>query len=93
MTLDLLQRLDIRVSLIPMEGRLQGETIELSNGYLILIRESLTDEAKWTAFLHEMTHILEKHFGRPALVEEIEDEANAIDPAARYTTVLFEAAS
>ncbi len=91
MTLDLLRRLDIRISLIPMEGRLHGETIELTNGYLILIKESLSDEAKWAAFLHELEHIIKAHFGRQIPVEDVENEANAIDPAARFAAEWFDA--
>jgi hypothetical protein len=71
-TPEYLLRLGVRVSIIPIDGQSRGETIKLTNDYLILINESLSDECKWKFFMHELGHIIDGDFDREEPVDEIE---------------------
>jgi hypothetical protein len=71
-TIEQLAALGVRVLVLPMPGRIRGNTQRTSGGYLISINENLNDDARWEAFKHEMVHILRGDFNRDVPVEMIE---------------------
>jgi hypothetical protein len=66
-----------------MDGQARGMTIELLEGYLILINEALCDGAKWRTFMHELQHVVNDDFNRGQLVCEIERRRSDVLPELR----------
>ena len=72
MTLEDLQRYNVRTVVIPMPGKTNGDSIKLLDGYLIRINENRCGAVRYEALLHEWIHIIRGDHDRDDPVEEIE---------------------
>lgn len=75
-TADYLASLNISVEVTHLPGRLHGQSIKCINGYKVFINESLSEDARWRTFIHELGHIVRMDFDRTDAVEIIEVEAD-----------------
>lgn len=70
------------------DGSCRACARKFGNGYIVIIKESLSDEQKWASLIHEIAHIHLGHLDDDTkTVEEKEAEAKEFSRAIFFYTV------
>ena len=69
-------RTDIRTIVYPLPSNIKAYTARVNGYYTIVINESLSEQARYRAYSHEIHHIENDDFFNPESADSIEEKAH-----------------
>lgn len=74
MTPEYLLKLNLHVVIQPLGSGINGDSVRVGDRNLVMISDTLSETARWKAFLHELVHIRRDDFNRDEAIEIIEND-------------------